>query len=79
MQLERQVVSGLQTHSPTNDSPYFGHEMENTPSSSSLGKRDGITETMQESLGIEPKDPMAKQHPIWKRLYSQWSKQLLQI
>jgi hypothetical protein len=36
-------------------------------------------ETMQESLGIQPIDNMAKARPIWKRLYVQWSKQLLHV
>jgi hypothetical protein len=79
MQLDQRVVSGLKPHSPTNDSPYFGYEMESTSSSRPLGKRQRTTKTMQESLGIEPMDSMAKSQPIWKRLYMQWSKQLLQI
>ena len=45
----------------------------------SPGKFQQAAETMQEFLGIQPIDNMAEPRPIWKRLYIQWSKQLLHI
>jgi hypothetical protein len=78
MQLDRQVGSLVQScSSPTNNRPYFDSESTAVGSVDEIGQL--VVETMQEHLGMEPVDSMAKALPLWKRFYKQWSKQLLQV
>jgi hypothetical protein len=79
MQLDRQLVSKRNLDFSKNYSFYLEHELGNAPASFFLNESQQVAKTMQESLGIKPVDSMAKARPIWKRLYIQWSKQLLHI
>lgn len=75
MQLGRKVVFPVQENALTNDARYANEDSCSSPS----GALKWATETMQESLGLQPIQQMAESLPVWRRLYMQWSKQLSQI
>lgn len=76
MQLDQVVNAPKNADTPTNDSRYFDRGVRLV---SFGGEQTQTTETMQESLGIQLMDSMARPLSLWRRLYRQWSKQLLQI
>lgn len=76
MQLDQVVSTPMKADTPTNDSRYFNRGVRLV---SSCSTQTQTTESMQDSLGIQVVESMARPLSLWKRIYRQWSKQLLQI
>jgi hypothetical protein len=81
MQLDKAVVFRSRVDVPTNDSFYVEEKnsLNSTHSQLSHDSQPVVMETMQESLALKQVGSMAEVMPLWKRLYAQWSKQLLQL